>query len=145
MRLVGEGRRVIGAAVGLVRRAAVHLPDIADVHLNPALRSGMPIGPVPNTTVTSALQLGDRNGTSGADAAGLLNEACAAGLTCRKTSMRTRWMDRRGCLLDQVADGAAQAGVFAGERLRLGAAVHTHNSMAAGSPAFVDEYGEYER
>ena len=105
----------------------------------------MPIRPVPNTTVTSALQLGDRNGTSGADAAGLLNEACAAGLTCRKTSMRTRWMDRRGCLLDQVADEAAQAGVFAGERLRLGAAVDTLNSMAAASPAFVDEYGEYER
>ena len=41
----------------------------------------MPIRPVPHTTVTSALQLGDRNGTSGADAAGLLNEACAAGLT----------------------------------------------------------------
>jgi len=84
--------------------------------------------------VTSPLELGDRDGTSGADAAGLLNEACAAGLTCRKTSMRTRWIDRRGCLLDQVADEAAQAGVFAGERLRLGAAVDTLNSMAAASP-----------
>ena len=94
--------------------------------------------------MTSPLQLGDRNGTSGADAAGLLNEACAVGLTCR-TSVRTRWMDHRGCLLDQVADEAAQAGVFAGERLRLGAAVDTLNSMAAASPAFVDEYGEYER
>ena len=58
--------------------------------------------------------------------------------------MHTRWMDRRGCLRDQVADEAAQAGVFAGERLRLGAAVDTLNSMAAASAAFVDEYGEYD-